>query len=395
MYRFLTNLLPFLSLIIMTTLLTGCVAPLRLDLKSNFSEQDIFQDHLFGEPIQVLSLNEVFALSPEQKQHFLSKFHNKDYRDLSGSQRIFKYLQNNLQYFNFHSETLIATDAMALNSGNCMSLVILTKALSQLTHVGISYELARTPPVYLRENNLEMSSQHIRAVVYNKTTKNTKQFINPNDKVKIDYFSTAGSRTLRKVKRKEFYSLFYSNRAAEAMMKDDNHLAYWLIKESLQHKHDNLIAINILGVLYNRMEQSSLAEWAYLYGLQFGGDQLELLNNYHQFLVSNNRLDEAQVVADTLDSYDDPDPFKWLDLADKEYLAGHYLKAITFYEKATEKASYLHQPYAGMAKANFQLGRFNQAVKSMELALKNSHSQQSTSIYQAKYDYFKSHNNIN
>ncbi|MCX7554905.1 hypothetical protein OS175_13580 [Marinicella sp. S1101] len=79
---------------------------------------------------------------------------------------------------------------MSQNAGNCMSLALLTKALSKLTHVGISYELARTPPVFQRENNYELSSQHIRAEVYNKTTKSTKQFVKPNDRVKVDYFST-------------------------------------------------------------------------------------------------------------------------------------------------------------------------------------------------------------
>lgn len=385
----------FLPLIIMVVLLSACSAPSQLTLKNNVTADDIYHDALFGQPQAVPALDVVFALTDAQKQHFLDQFHSIAYRDLSDSQRVFAYLQDHLQHFNFHSETLMATDAMALNAGNCMSLAILTKAISQLTHVGISYELARTPPVFQRENNLELNSQHIRTVVYNKTTKSTKQFVKPNDKVKIDYFSTAGSRTLRKVKKNEFYSLFYSNRAAEALIKNDINLAYWLIKEALVHKSDNLIAINLLGVLYDRMGESQYAENAYLHGLNLGGDQLELLNNYHHFLLAAKRDEEAQVIANALASYDDPDPFKWLDLADKQLNEGHYRKAIGFYEKAIEKADYLHQPYAGLAKANFMLGRPNQAIKAIEQALANAHTQQSTSIYQAKYEYFKSHSNIN
>ena len=395
MFRFAANYNFLLPLLIIVVLLSACGAPSRLNLKSNYSQQDIFNDNMFGQPMQVPLLDDVFALSEEQKQHFLTKFHSKEYRDLSDSQRVFEYLQEHLENFNFHSETLIASDALALKAGNCMSLALLTKAVSQLTHVGISYELARTPPVFQRENNLQLNSQHIRAVVYNKTTKSTKQFVKPNDKVKIDYFSTAGSRTLRKVKKAEFYSLFYSNRAAEALLRDEFALAYWLTREALQHKGDNLIAINILGVLYDRMDHQQYAEKTFLYGLSLGGDQLELLNNYHHFLLAADRHDEAQIVATALASYDDPDPFKWLDLADKQLAEGHYRKAISFYEKAAEKADYLHQPYAGLARANYLLGRNDQAIKAIEKALENAHTPKSVSIYQAKYELMKSKTYIN
>jgi hypothetical protein len=386
MRKFKTPLSFKLSLLAIFILLTACGAPSQYHIKSNYSQNDIFQDQVFGEPITIPTLDEIFALTPEQKQDFLNEFHHFKYKGLSDSQRIYEYLRNKLQYFNFHSETLNASDAMTLNAGNCMSLAILTKALSQLTNVGITYELARTPPVFQREANLELSSQHIRTVVFNKNGTNIKQFIKPNQKVKIDYFSTTGSRTLRTVKKDEFYSLFYSNRAAEAMVSGDDNAAYWYIKEALKVKEDNVIAINLLGVIYQRNQQEVFAERTYRYGLSFGHDQLELLNNYHKFLTQANRIDEANTIAQELENYHDPDPFKWLDLADKELAEKNYLQAIKLYEKAAEKADYLHQPYAGIAKANFFLGRTTLAIKAMKLALENSHTQQTSSIYQAKYE---------
>lgn len=371
-------------------ILTACGSSSRLNIKSNLSYQDIYHDEFFGDPIEMISLDKVFDLSKEQKEYFLSKFHSPGYRDLSDSQRVFEFLQDHLENFNFHTETLIATDALSQNAGNCMSLAILTKAISKLTHVGVSYELARTPPVFQREGNLELSSQHIRTVVYNKTTKSTKQFVKPNDKVRIDYFSTTGSRTLRKVKTAEFHSLFYSNRAAEAMINENNELAYWSIKEALKIKSDNLIAINMLGVLYDRIGKPQLAEDIYLYGLSFKTGHLELLNNYHNFLVKSNRHSEAEYIASELENYNDPDPFKWLDLADKELREKNYRKAIRLYSKASELADYLHQPYAGIAKANFELGRYDEAIDSIKLALEHAHTKKSNSIYQEKFEQMQS-----
>lgn len=396
MHRLSVNLITLLSVMTLTVLMTACSAPTRLKLDNNITAvEDIYNDAYFGEPIPITPLDEVFALTTAQEDQFKKLFHSPEYRDLSDSHRVFKYLQGQLPHFSFHSKTLIATDALALNSGNCMSLAILTKALTQLTHSGISYELARTPPVFQREGDFELSSQHIRAEIYTKNTNKTKQFVRPNNKVKIDYFSTLGSRTLRKVKKKEFHSLYYSNIAAEAMIESEFNLAYWNLKQALKIEQESLIAINMLGVLYQRLGQSEEAEKAYLFGLSLGGNQLELMNNYHQLLVSSDRRAEARVIASAIDQYDDPDPFQWLDLADKEFKLGHYLKAITFYKKAAEKADYLHQPYAGLAKANFMLGRPASAIKAIEKALDNSHNQQITSIYQAKYKYFKSHNKVN
>jgi len=395
MHRLAAQLTKRMPLIMLFILLTACGSPSRFVLKTSYSEQDLYQDDLFGQPVKLLTLDEVFHLTPEQKERFLKTYHSVEYRDLSDSHRIYKYLRNQLQYFNFHSETLTASEAMEQNSGNCLSLAILTKSLTQLTTAGISYELARTPPVFQREGNLELSSQHIRTVVFNKNTRNTKQFIKPNMKVRIDYFSTLGSRMLRRVQRNEFHSMFYSNRAAEAMIRGENNTAYWNIKEALNIKQDNLVAINILGVLYQRMDQNALAERAYRYGLSFGFDQLELLTNYHNFLTQQNRVQEAAEIARELENYDDPDPFKWLDLADAELKKGNYRQAIRLYENAAEKAEYLHQPYAGLAKAYFHLGRPNQAIEAIKQALENSHTRQTTSLYQAKYELLKNQQNTN
>ncbi len=389
------DLFKTLSLLVALGCLTACGSASKVNLKNSYTEQDLFHDDVMGAPAQLPSLPEVFELTAAQKDHFLKNYHNFKYRDLSDSQRIYEFLKDQLSSFNFHSDTLVATDAMAQNAGNCLSLAILTKALAQLTNVGVSYELARTPPVFQREGDLLLSSQHIRAVVYDKNSRNTKQFIRPNHKIKIDYFSTVGSRMLRRVNKEEFYAMFYSNRAAEAMVEGAYQKAYWHLKEALRHDNDNVIAINILGVIYRRMGFMDYAERTFQYGIASGENQLELLNNYHKLLLQQNRTADAAVIAKKLEDYDDPDPFKWIDLAEAELREGNYHKAIKLFNQAAEKASYLHQPYAGIARANFHLGRTDRAVRAIQLAIENSHRNDTTALYQAKHDYFKSLENTN
>ena len=104
MHKLTANLISYLPLIIMVVLLSACGAPTQLNLKHNVTAQDIYNDTLFGEPLPIPKLDDVFTLSEAQKQHFLNQFHSKEYRDLSDSQRVFEYLQNHLQHFNFHSD---------------------------------------------------------------------------------------------------------------------------------------------------------------------------------------------------------------------------------------------------------------------------------------------------
>ncbi len=370
--------------------LTACTSVKTYKIDQQYQPQALFNDQVMGKPSVLLSQDEVFDLTPKQKEDIKRLFRSADYRNLSPSQQVYQFLKTQLHHFNFYSKTLIAHEALDQNAGNCLSLAILTKALAKMNNVGIQYELAKTPGVFQRENGFLLNSQHIRTVIFDKNQRYSPYYSSKDLKIKIDYFSTLGSRTLRKVNKDEFYAMFYSNRAAEAMIDGEMKSAYWHLKEAIQLDPDNLVAINMLGVLYGRMGHANYAERLFEHGLSFGHDQLEMLNNYHKLLERNNRTAKALEIATILDDYDDPDPFKWLDLADQELKNENYIRAIRYYEKAIQKADYLHQPYAGLAKANFFLGRTHKAIAAIRQAIENAHNGQMVSVYQTKYDVMKS-----
>lgn len=337
----------------------------------------------------VISIKEVFTLTEEQETHFLNKYSSNEYATLTPNNRIAEYLENHLDNFNFHSDTLIATDSLAKDLGNCLSLAILTKSLTNLTNVDISYQLVETPPVYQKENGLLLSSQHVRTVLYSPTDTPTDGFGHYfRSKTYIDYFPSAGTRFLRKVEENEFYSMFYRNKAVEAMIVDKLNLAFVYLKKSLLLKQDDVQAINIMAVLHEKINRYDYAEKLYIYGLKYGNEKFELLNNYHSLLEKLDRHDEANVIASRLKRYDDPNPFKWVALADQAYHAKNYYAAISYYKKAAKLADYLHQPYAGIAKSYYQVGNIQMAQKAIVKALENSHKEQTSSIYQKKYKLF-------
>ncbi len=74
---------------------------------------------------------------------------------------------------------------------------------------------------------------------------------------------------------------------------------------------------------------------------------------------------------------------------DHAYQDKDFELAIVYYRKAAKMANYLHEPYAGIARAKHRLGKNKAAQNSMLKALANSHKEETTKRYQSKYEFFQ------
>ncbi|TQV89668.1 tetratricopeptide repeat protein [Aliikangiella coralliicola] len=341
----------------------------------------------FGERPKIISPAEVSRLSIEQQSEFLAYFRSHEEQDTRANKVIGDYLKQHLSDFNYYSDTLTAQNSLIEQQGNCLSLAILTKALADLVNVEVKYQLVQTTPVYQKEGNVILSSQHVRTKLLDpKIAREKGEIVLLRGGVYIDYFPTLGSRALRSVDEAEFYSMYYRNKAAEALINKNNVLAYWLLRQSLSLKPSDAHAINMMAVVYSNTGQLDTAAELYRYGIENSENKLDLLSNYHTLLKKTGQIEEAAKIAKILDQYDDPNPFKWVRLANTAYNARNYSRAIYYYKKASRAAPYLHEPYAGIARSNFQMGRLTSAQQAMEKALQNTHKHNTKKLYQAKYE---------
>lgn len=353
----------------------------QLAVKPQFLDESIL-----GKPLNIETVEQVFSLSKKQKKHFLKHF-NKN-KNLRPNDRVFEYLQEHLKKFNYYSDTLIASESLAQNSGNCLSLAILTNSLANIANIDIRYEMVKTKPVFQKANDILLQSQHIRAVLFNAKIVEGKNASKYKTSITVDYFPSEGTETLRWVDKEEFFSLFYINKAAESIALNKIILAYWYTKKSLELKPSNVQAISMMGVIHNRLGYPGHAEKWYKYGLNLGKDDFELLHNYYSLLMRSGRENEAKKIAIKLEGHDTNNPFDWIDLGDDAFSNENYTLAIKFYRKAMVMAKYLHEPYARIARSEYMLGNPIGARKAMKKALKNTHKQEFLSIYQAKYELF-------
>ncbi|MCW8879685.1 MAG: hypothetical protein OQK51_21705, partial [Kangiellaceae bacterium] len=344
-------------------------------------------DSSFGTRPEIISTQELFSLSQEQKNEFLAFKDLQKEQSIESNRIVSNYLESHLKNFNYYSDTFAAKDALVKMQGNCLSLAILTKALANLLDVEVSYQLVETTPIYQKEGNLIVSSQHVRTKLL-KPIENKKpgDFTFWRGGLVVDYFPDMGSHVLKQLDEKEFFGLYYRNKSAEALINGNPNLAYWMARKSLELNPNDVYGMNMIALAYFDKNNHEVAEKVYLFGLKNSDDKLDLLTNYLTLLKRQKRVAEAKVIAEEITKYKDNNPFKWISLANQAYNERDYSQAIVYYRKASRMAPYLHQPHAGIARSEAQMGELSTAEKEIRKALEKAHRRDTKAMYQAKLD---------
>lgn len=337
---------------------------------------------------EVESIDSIFKLNDEQKSDFLSYFNAAKNRKYYPNKRIANYLDNKLTGFNFYSDTLTASQSLSNRLGNCLSLAIVTHSLAQLVGVKVEYELIETIPIYQREGDVILASQHVQTLLYDPGPGDFDGHIPLwRGYIRVDYYPVKGSKPLRKVKHQEFIMMFYLNRAAEAIVQQNYSLAYDYLTIVLKNNKIEGQALNMMAIVHNRMGLPDVAESLYQYGLQYGleRDRYELLYNYHLLLKSQQKLAKAKVIYDELRLYPDHNPFRWISKGELALTNQEYDRAIWYFRKAANIADYLYEPYAGIARAKMALGNKYGALKALEKVVEKAQKSSVKNLYRLKY----------
>ena len=385
------NFLTGLTLILLSLLAACTSAPVAIplvdvtiieDVKDNFPSLNSTQ---FGEELQFENEDEILALNAEQKKHFMAYFNSHSNSKKPSHQRVYEYLQDFGSDFEYGNLTSNAKTTLANSTGNCMSLAVLTAALARSADIEIKYQLVNRVPVFQEYGSVVFNAQHIRSIIYEPTRKELNTGLTLwRSKAIIDYYPSKSNFVSGMVSETEFISMYYRNLAAEALARDENNRAYWLLKRSLQIEPENSEAINSLAVLHRRVGEFEIAEELYKYGIKKALNKIVLLKNYHVLLITQNRSNDAARVAKELENLEDLNPFNWLLAANEAFDEKNYQLAIKLYKKAIDLAPYLHQGHFGIAKTEYLRGNMNASRLALEEALEQAFDRDSKSIYEAK-----------
>jgi len=340
---------------------------------------------VFGKKPSIISSDTIFELSQKEQDKFLEYYNAESRKDTSPHKRVYNYIENNLHSFNYYGETYTAQETVDNNAGNCISLAILTTAYAKLVNIKFGYSEVTTAPVYFKESNFQLISNHVRTKLYDPTfveEDNTVYFYKPG--IIVDYFPSRNNWSNGIATYKQFISMYYRNLAAKALLKNDLNKAGWLIIESLKFAPKSLSSINLLAVVYRNLNLYETSELVYLHGLKYSSDNLNLLGNYQILLLKQNKTIDAELLQTKIDNAKDPSPFRWLTLADEKFNQKQYYNAIKYYKKVIEIAPYLHHGYAGTAKSLYAQNHKSASKKFMKIALEKTHEAKQEKLYKAK-----------
>ncbi len=336
-------------------------------------------------PVQVPAVDDLITLSSEQAQAFLDYYNDPIRADVEAHVRLFNYLDSRVSNFTFKGNTYSAREALDKKSGNCLSLALVTHALAQLVDIETHYRKVHSAPIYRRYGDLMTLSSHVQTRVFKpEGEKRKNEIVVLRPSLIIDYFRGQKDETGATISTEDFIAMYYQNLASEALIEHQYDYAYALLSQAMQISPQNPQTLNSLAVLYTRTGKESKAEQIYSFALENTSGDLNLLSNFVQMLKRQQRWDEAEQFEQRAGSIDDDNPYRWLDKAESDLQDGHLLRARKYFEKALEKAPYLHEAQFGLAKSYYLNGEPTKAKIHLEQALELAVKEKESFLYHAK-----------
>lgn len=377
-----------LAMLILALMLNGC-ATIPVKPESAASPQLALPESplLASANAPVPDEADIFALAAYQQTEFLEYFNSPEHQSVAKHRRIYNFLAEHLSNFSYTGENYTASEAFTHKSGNCISLAVLTKALADLVDVTIEFQVIVSAPVYSIESNFMLSSDHVRAFLYDPDfvgDKGVSYFSKPA--IIIDYLPSGTDITGPRVSERTFIAMFYRNLAADSLLQGDYNRALAILRTALNYAPRNAAVINLIAVIHRQLAHQVMAEQYYLYGLEVADSKTTLKSNYAVLKQSLGETLEAEAILQSLMTSDEHDPYRWYILGKDAFKQQHYRDAVSFYHKAIAQAPYLHQFHFELALSYYKLNQPRRARQALEKAAELSAFADQQQRYNAKLE---------
>lgn len=329
-------------------------------------------------------VSEIVSLSDDQLKAFHSYFYASSRANIPKHRRLYRYIDNLFVNFTYLGRTLNATNAFKTQSGNCMSLAILTTALAESVGLDIAYQRVNVAPVYRRYANVMTLSTHVRTHLFAEEEDDANEIVVLRSKIIIDYYPQRSNIRGDMISDGEFFAMYYRNLASDAIIAGELNEAYRLMRQALDVAPTDPENLNTLAVLLNKMGHSEKAFELYAYAINEQQTALNLLSNYAQLLTKHGRIGEAQAIQASMQYVEDDNPYRWLDNAESRIAQGQHLMARRMLERTLENAPYLHEAYFALAKSYYLTQEVEKADAALKRAAELAYLPETERLYEQK-----------
>ena len=348
----------------------------------------VLDDHLFAAPSKRISVDDVFALSPEMKRYLAADIAN-DMRIKGPQQGLFDalYSRNQLQLEYESTMTRNATQAYAARAGNCLSLVIMTAAFAKEMGLKVTYQHIHADETWGRIGDLYLSIGHVNLTLGMRYSEVGPQYYQ-GDTLTIDFLPPAAIRGLRSrvVSEKTIVAMYMSNRAVESMAAGQLDDAYGWAREAIAQDPKFVSAYNTLGAIYLRHGDLAHAEAALRYALVRAPKNTHVMSNLVPVLNALGHTAEANELRARLAQLEPEPAFSFFNRGMMAMRTGDYGVAKEMFAKEVERAPYYHEFHFWLAVACVGLDEYELARAHMKLAMESSLTRSDHDLYAAKLD---------
>ena len=283
------------------------------------------------------------------------------------------------------TRTRDAGQAFAARAGNCLSLVIMTASFAQHLGLQVSYQSVQTDDFYSRSGGLYLSSKHVNLVLGPAPSRSlldrgerealTVDFL-PPDELRGQISKPVQSHTI--------VAMFFNNRAAELLAARRVADAYWHARAAMIQDPAFFSSVNTLGVIYNWAGHLALAEAAFRRVLMAEPGNVSALSNLVQLLQAQERAAEVAPLALRLAQLQPVAPFHHFNLGRAAMAEGRFDDARKLFLRELRLQPYQDEVHFWAARAFWQLGETQLAVRHLSRAVQNSANRDAHDRYAAK-----------
>lgn len=241
--------------------------------------ESILSTDVFGEKPAIPSTESILALSEQYSSEFLSYYNDPAAASIKPNLRLYRFLENQLEQFNYLGDTLSAQSSLQRGGGNCITLAILTTAYANLVGLELSYRESQSVPIFNQEGGFETLSTHVTTRIYDPTFVPKEGAIYlERPSIEIDYFPSRGDWRGKKVSNNRFLSMYYRNIATELLQKNEIGKAGWWIYEAYLLAPEDISNLNTLAVIYRHLNEHSIAENIYKLAMEIDENDIHIVH---------------------------------------------------------------------------------------------------------------------
>jgi Tfp pilus assembly protein PilF len=373
-----------LSTLIFAALLTGCAG--SQVVRPPAPERALFSDATFRKPDNLVTAEQILALSPEMKAYANKiRYARNSTAHLHNAliEALYERDQLRLEYDSEITRT--AAQAFEARSGNCLSLVIMTAAFARELGLTVQFQRITSQDTWSRSGSLYFSSGHVNLVL-GKTGFEIRSVFDRSEFVTIDFLPPPDAEKMPTeiITERSIVAQFMNNRAAESMVQGKLDEAYWWARSAIEHDPSFLMGYNTLATVYQRHGQVDLAEQTLRFAHRHDPLNTVVLFNLSEVTGALGKHDESARLKAELARLEPNPPFYFFNKGQEAMARGDYQAARSMFVREVQRAPYYHEFHFWLAKAAFALGNLKEADKHMSLALNNSTTRSDSAIYAGK-----------